>query len=94
MAEGAKMVEGTGMTSTSSSLGLASIRGATLTRGMPNLVTAAGALTDGPKVFDLLLMAFFFLSPSRMCLFSMATQIASSTPASWLQQNKSQHRFK
>lgn len=32
-----------------------------VTQGMPDLVVAAGALIDGPEIFDLLLMAFFFL---------------------------------
>lgn len=46
--EGAKMAEGGGITSTSSSLGSAFLRPMMVTRGMHDVVTAIKALTDGP----------------------------------------------
>lgn len=61
--EGAETAEGASTTSTSSSLGSASLEKMMVTRGMPNLVAAAAAPIDSPEVLDLLLMAFFFLSP-------------------------------
>lgn len=47
--EGAEMAKGAGMTLASSSLVLTSLRGMIVTRRMPNLVTAIGALMMAPN---------------------------------------------
>lgn len=60
--KGAKKIKGANMISTSSSLESTSLKGTTVSRGKLDLIATTGAPINGPKVFDLLLMAFF-LSP-------------------------------
>lgn len=68
--KGATILEKAGITLTSSLLRSIFLESMMVTRGMPNLATVARALTDGPVVFGLLLMALFFLLPSGMQLFN------------------------